>query len=851
VKNKHPCFVFLYLTMSSKTILCDVTVGSGANQYYGTLITTKIRYDDGSAVPIQNFLGVTFVAPKLTADITVYGQLTQWQSLSPEINTDSTSSGDVNITAKVNFESPYTFSTSDSLTWGIIGDLTTNPDTYTSSFQLYADSLPSGTLTIACAAAPDLSLAQFQQIVTLQQSSGSTVLSVTPSTSQNFSLPSGTYTVTTSELTDLGETVVAAASVSSSSVTIETGSSTSLQVTYGSVQTYCSLDVSIGQLSSPIDTEHLHVTVTDHFTGDTVADFFSPNNRTTLVRRLAVVGSVDVTAQIVLNNVNYNSTKSITLSNHLMKVPINQIDMNQANVNTSGFVKLPLSVQSDFSGTTTTTEVRLSDTGGFYVYANNVDISSKSSNYPVLVAPGSYKIKSNGFLDNTTVYAVKPSSTTLTVNNSSTLSLMVKKGANLEVRGFPSFLSFGGISNLVDMMGADFIAASATSVFKYAGNDGAGDPGTYLTDDPATTRTIELAAAVESGLKGVVPVLPVMISYTINLSLGAVTDQLQNSSQIAHSFGNLILSLNLAKKHGTGDVPCGYIINPDFLGECQKGSGGTGFSPTYGMPVRLPLQEALDYRSETATIPDEVTDTLEGYVLGVNWLIRTVAPSVTFGWQSNLWGVGSSSWVYSRDDGQMGPSEAAQATANYIKTLNVYDGEYCPDFLAVDRYEADDFTQRGYTNSYCYSPYEWGRFYDFCSELSLNLQVPVMPWQIPASRLPSCDDKVTNLETDQWGSGGTYIFGDPAIGSDYNNIHPTVLAVRPAALVGHATVEDLFSAAQPFDVSLPAYTDFPSRGIFSVSLGGCATTGIVNTIGKTGPWTQEKLNVYMMTPTPF
>lgn len=837
--------------MSSKKILCDVSV-SGAGQWYGSLVTTNIRYDDGSAVSIQNFLGVTFTSPHVSADFTVNGQVTPWQALGSEFTTEDTDSGDVNVTAKVIFDAPYTFTTSDTLTWGINGDLTTNPDLYSGSFQLYADSLPSGTVTIVSAAAPDPSLAQVQQVVTLQLGTLSTPLSITPGSSQDFSLVSGSYTATAGELANSDETAVASASVSPTSFSLDTGASATLQVTYGSAQTYCSLDVIIGQLTAPVDTERLHVAVLDHSTGKPViSDFFSANNSTTALRRLPTSGSVDIVAQITLNNVKYSATKSVTLSNQLIKVPIAQSDISQANVDTSDFVNLPITLQSDISQAGATSLVRLVSSSMDFIYTQDISVSSGSGNFSVPVAPGQYTVTSKGFIDVSTVYAVQPSASTITVDGSNSLSLTVKRGANLDVPGFPGFLSFGGLSDLSDLTGSDFIAAGATSVFKYAGNDGAGDPGTYLSDDPATTRTIELAATIEKGLNGVVSVLPVMISYTINLSLGAVTDQLANSSQITHSFANLILSLNLAKKNGTGDVPCGYVINPDFLGECQKGSGSGGFAPTYKMPVRKPLQDALDYRGETATIPDAVTETLAGYALAVNWLIRTVAPAVTFGWQANLWGGGSSAWVYSRDATKPGPADSANATAQYIQSLGVYSGTYCPDFLAVDRYEADDFTQRGYANSYCYGPYEWGRFFDFCGSLSLALQVPVMPWQIPASRIPNKSEAVSNLETENWGSGGTYLFGDPAISGDPANIHPTVLGIKPAALVPHPDVRDLFEAAQPYDLSAPAYLDFPLRGIFTVLLGGGATTGIASNIGKTGPWTQDKLHTYMQAPTQF
>jgi hypothetical protein len=340
-----------------------------------------------------------------------------------------------------------------------------------------------------------------------------------------------------------------------------------------------------------------------------------------------------------------------------------------------------------------------------------------------------------------------------------------------------------------------------------------------------------------------------MISYTVNLSLGDSDKLLQSASGLEHSFGNLILSMQLAKKASQKEVPVGYIVNPDFLGDNQQ----AGRTPEYSMPVVEPLTKALAYRKVDAVVPSTVTNTLAGYAQAVNWLVRTVAPEATFGWQANLWGVGSSAWIYDKNDNTVSVVNAKN-TAAYIKALGVYDGVYAPDFLAIDRYEADDFTQRAYANSYCYGPREWARFYDFVRTVALELRVPVMPWQIPASRIPrTADDTVTpgSLEPDHWGTGGTYIFGDPGIGSDLENIHPVVRDIQPGALVQQESVESLFKSAEPFDLGVPTWGDFPLRGIFSVLLGGGSTTGVVTSIGTTGKWTQERISEYMADPIPL
>ncbi|KAI0098046.1 hypothetical protein GGR51DRAFT_539090 [Nemania sp. FL0031] len=101
------------------------------------------------------------------------------------------------------------------------------------------------------------------------------------------------------------------------------------------------------------------------------------------------------------------------------------------------------------------------------------------------------------------------------------------------------------------------------------------------------------------------------------------------------------------------------------------------------------------------------------------------------------------------------------------------------------------------------------------------------------------------LERDQWDTGGTYIFGD---GSDIHNIHPAVLAIKLGLIVAQNSVESLFRNSEPFDLTGPAYKDFPLSGIFSVLLGGSSTTGVATTIGFTGKWTQGKISEYMKAP---
>lgn len=278
---------------------------------------------------------------------------------------------------------------------------------------------------------------------------------------------------------------------------------------------------------------------------------------------------------------------------------------------------------------------------------------------------------------------------------------------------------------------------------------------------------------------------------------------------------------------------------------------------------------------------------MKGYVKAVNWLARIIAPDVVIGWQVNLWGISGAQWiykdfdyagVYAPEDNQhkkmrITPQRAGEITAKYALSVGVFDdissGDLDTatgllkgaDFMAVDRYEADDFTVRSYGNGYCYSPYEWGRFFDFCASLSRHLRKPVMPWQIPASHLATTADQVgTNagkpgegIDEQHWGSGGSYLMGHPEIGTSVNAINTQLLDIKfiPAFVdtLGR-NVRELFSR-HPWNLSQPGYLDFPARGIFHVQLGGGATTGVVSAVGDPGNWVRTRLHTYRNHPVMF
>ncbi|WP_144111914.1 hypothetical protein [Paraburkholderia sp. BCC1886] len=829
----------------------DAIVGPGANEWYGTLVVSNLRYADGSGIGVGEYLAFNFHSPAAVDATAIDPQFSTWVIGDITATSAQVDDGNFDVTVTIDFTTPYRLTATDQITIDINGDLTTNSDTWLDSFVFSADAPPtiSGSVVVGCADAPDPALAGIKPSLTLAQGDVVSTLTLDYGSTSSASLEQGHYTVAGDPVSTSDQTVMAALVIEPDAIDVEVGDAVSVRVSFAPVQYYAALDIAIGSLTG-LSSETLDITVTDLVSGAPLAVFSAAPNSVTPLRQLPPSGQARIAVQsIALNDVGYVfDVPDVTLTNALQTISIDDSMVEATAVNTSGYVEVDIQVVSAQS-VDRQIDVRL--IGGSMSYLQTVTASSQQTAFSALVQPGEYTVAVNDFVTAGVVYALgAPSQLSVSAQGKTQLEVTVEPSANLNVRGFPAYLCFGGCADLVPSNQADFVAARATSVFDYAGTDGAGDATVYLTDDPQTTATITLARNVEAQLGNTQPVLPVMVSYTCNLSGGDTRTNLANADAHAHSFANYILALNLANESidEHHPVPAGFIVNPDFLGACQQ----AGFGPTYAMPVRAPLQQALDHWSIAVPIPADITEDIAGYVLAVNWLTRTVAPSVTFGWQINLWGVGYSEWIYEND---IDPAQMAQQTAAYVSSLGVYNAPYAPDFLAIDRYEADDFTQRAYVNGYCYGPREWDRYFDFCQAVSRALKLPVMPWQIPASRIPTTTDPVAaDFDSQHWGTGGSCLLGDPAIGSDYQNVNPTILALQfPAAFQQYmgATAEDMFIRSEPFDISKPMYGDFPLRGIFTVLLGGGATTGIVSAIGNPEPWAREKLNAYMNAPIPF
>lgn len=859
----------------------DATLNFSNDTWYPTLDITGFKAVSAAGIDIKEKMVLTFSAPGKITEGDINVSTNPWIALKTQIESSEISTGiyDIKLTITAADGSAIGNAISQ-IHMGVNVSSDTAPkwETFRNSFTFAADeeTQVDGELVVNCAAFPagledtalQLVLVRGEKSEVLHPEAGAT----------SFAISAGTYSASVAELRTADGTVRAAVALSTAELTIAKGQRTPLDITFAPAQRSTTLEIAVDlPAAHALHNEDLSVVYLEN--GVEKQRYIMRAGQKQRLEQLPINGHYSVRIDDVkLNNIHYTvDAMNGALDNRFHALTVTSAQLRQSDDVQAGSAKLTINVNAEKT-VAAAFDLRLVDAARQYHFTD-LPMQTGSHAPSVLLAQGVYQIASGTLIHDGIVHYIDVAPQVLRVENnaSQTLTVTITEGANLRVKGFPDFLSFGGCADMSPSNVDDLAEARIASVFKYSGDDGMGDASGYL--DPAkepTPKIIEMARNVSA--KTGESVLPVMVSYTCNLSLGDVETIIDDPLRHEFSFANFIQALKMAQamKDDEHPVPAGFIVNPDYLGECQK----YGFSPDYPIPVRQPLSKAMAHHGVNVAIPAGITDTLKGYIKGVNWLVRVVAPDVVLGWQINLWSVGGSQWVYNDFtyddvfdpiDGTkkrmtIDPALAGKLSAEYALLVGIFEEtEYTgangvsavakgADFMAVDRYEADDLTARAYKNGYCYSPFEWDRTFDYCASLSRHLRQPVLPWQMPASRLASVSEDVGELEEQFWGTGGSYLMGHPEIGSSVSAINPRLLNIEfldvHTSMMGH-NPQELFSRHE-WDFSAPKYQDFPSRGIFHVQVGGGATTGVVSAVNRNSSrWMRAKLKAYRDAPVKF
>ncbi len=491
--------------------------------------------------------------------------------------------------------------------------------------------------------------------------------------------------------------------------------------------------------------------------------------------------------------------------------------------------------------------------------SNNISYSATISNGNttidnVLVA--SYTVSVGTHTGNNLLYSPQyGNALDVTDGGSNTLAVTYTSSSlfPFSVSGFPEYLSHGTITSASASIDGNF-NSPLDVIFKYSGIDGAGDRGKIPSMIPAQ-NTVEQARRLESNQSGR-KVLPVMVHYTANASGGgsleAIKDLDENQNLYFH-YRNLIQEIKTLLSYEDADhpVPGAFVISPDLIGAIQQDVifGNHHDITTMQIDVNEDILQAFqDENIDTSTLPTFGED-LKGYFQSINYLIRFVGEcKIPFGYQENVWAGGSALWVFENANEANDAVSEAIPVADFINDLELYTGEWKPDFIAFDRYERDCFGPDAILN-YAWGAKHWDKYLTFCKEIAERIgDIPIMLWQIPAGHMVTTDETTTNYSISGHSSAAApYFLGDDRIGTNLNNIHPDVRNIPLTS--GHYdanSVGELLSKDGGYDWSTSNLQRLADMKVFSILWGGGSTTGIaaIGTNGDDDGWMANKITAY-------
>ncbi|UAT42882.1 hypothetical protein GUI12_01785 [Anaplasmataceae bacterium AB001_6] len=494
----------------------------------------------------------------------------------------------------------------------------------------------------------------------------------------------------------------------------------------------------------------------------------------------------------------------------------------------------------------------------------NLTTLTKKQNF---IKPGIYKIDmhphtQDGIIFNSVLVNHDSNNVEFQELSDLTLEFNITTSQTKRVKGWPDRLAFGGVTNNASYVSDKYKTTKCPidALFKYAGINGGGDRGLVLNPLTLPTHdTIRQCSDLSEYQDS--KIMPVMVIYTCELS-GGISDYDFEINNLKKHYMNLLSECCVAQsyKNNSNLNPATFIINPDFLGMIQQ---NTAYNSTIqnwfkkgSISVNETLQAALlnhdyqntliDYYNYIKPAESDIpmfTDDIYGYIASLNWLIKQYSPDVPFGWQINVWQTGSAYWVY---DNENIAAEIGNKVISFLKEMQVYEGNYAPDFIVFDKYERDEFGSDALP-SYAWSATHWKRYVEFTKVVSDGINTPSMLWQIPGSHAPTIEDGDEIIISQHAGSGGMFFLGDARIGTDINKIHHKLLDIflrnYPAPYKAE-NIRGLFLNDNGYDWSQNQLNNAIEANAFSILWGGGSTTSVVSINQGSDDWLLNKIKEY-------
>lgn len=274
-----------------------------------------------------------------------------------------------------------------------------------------------------------------------------------------------------------------------------------------------------------------------------------------------------------------------------------------------------------------------------------------------------------------------------------------------------------------------------------------------------------------------------------------------------------------------------------------------------------------------------------GWVEANNWVIRTLTQkgTVTFGWQDNMWAIGTGFWLHQNLSDAQISSTYSIPVSNWLNTnapgAIVKGAATGPDFFLVDRYEMDDSASAGAAT--LYNARSWDNLLTAVGQLSrANNNIPMMLWQIPGSHISNTAEATPELYNGNAGSyvfstAPVYFFGDTNLTSNLSNmIMGPVSSSNANTAVGNFTVAcgaTAYNCLKPnsnyqqylleynnqsnnfnWNLDNGRLTFAANNNVFAILWGGGNTTNVIKNFSNTDDhgWLANKLINYFAKPTP-
>ncbi|WP_082422550.1 T9SS type A sorting domain-containing protein [Aquimarina longa] len=520
---------------------------------------------------------------------------------------------------------------------------------------------------------------------------------------------------------------------------------------------------------------------------------------------------------------------------------------------------LTVNVKGLPSGVSTDIDLKNTDIADVDRSAKIVDGSTTISEVMV----GNYAVTVSSYTDTATDIIYVPRYTnTITISegksnilNVSFVNYPVKE---FTVKGYPKYLSHGTVTSASDAIDNDLKKTTLSSLFKYSGLDGAGDRG-KIPDMTATINTIKQARRLESS-QGGETIIPVMVHYTANASGGGSAEAIKDmteSQNLYYHYRNLIQEIKVMLSYEDADHPNpgSFVISPDLIGAIQQDVvfGHDQNIRTIKIEVNQDIKKAFEDENLSIDGLPSFSDDLKGYFQSINFLIHHVGEcKIPFGYQQNVWSAGSARWVYKNANEYNDPVSEAIEVADFMNELELYTGDWKPDFIAFDRYERDCFGPVS-INSYAWTAKHWDKYLVFCKEIAERIgNAPIMLWQIPGGHMPTTDEKIVNYDiANNSSASAPYFMGDSRIGKNIDKVHPDLKKI--ALTQSHYAAKNIgehLKNDNGYDWSTSNMQRLADMNVFSILWGGGSTTGVapIGTNGDDDGWLAAKIAEYYKKP---